>query len=43
MVNAVIMRLYGKCSVLHMNEVSNEFLHKVSLLIDDAKKNVKLL
>ena len=41
MVNAVIMRLYGKCGVLHMNEVSNKFLNKVSLLIEEAKKNVK--
>ena len=24
-----------------MNEVSNEFLNKVSLLIEEAKKNVK--
>lgn len=35
------MRIYRKRGVIHMNEVSNEFLHKVSLLIDDANKNVK--
>lgn len=41
MMNAGIMRLYGKCGVLHMNEVSNEFLDRVSSLIEEAKKNVK--
>lgn len=30
-----------KRGVLHMNEVSNKFLNKVSLLIEEAKKNVK--
>ena len=35
MVNAVIMRLYGKCGVLHMNEVLNRKL-------DTLKMNIKL-
>ena len=29
-----------KCTI-DMNEVSNKFLNKVSLLIEEAKKNVK--
>ncbi|WP_295252821.1 hypothetical protein [uncultured Catenibacterium sp.] len=35
------MRIYRKAGVLHMNEVSNEFLDTVSLSIEEAKKNVK--
>lgn len=43
MMNAGIMRLSGKCGVLHMNEVSNEFLDRVSSLIEEAKKMLRLL
>ena len=39
--NAIIRRLYRKAGVLHMNEVSNEFLDTVSLSIEEAKINVK--